>query len=457
MDGFWLMKILIDSRILCRDVPLELLKELKGRLSFINPAWIQNDKRGYWNGKTPRMLKFYEQSDNGSLVIPRGFAAQLLALCKKYNVNYELQDSRRTLDNVKLAFNGTLRPFQEIACKDILSHDFGTLSAPTGSGKTVMALYLISQRKQPTLIIVHTRELQNQWINRIETFLQIPANEVGVIGNGQKQIGEKITVALVQTLYKCAEEVAPHIGYLCVDEVHRAPARCFSEAVSAFDSKYQLGLSATPFRRDGLSKLIYWFCGDVVHEIKSEDLIETGDILQAEVIFRETNFDTCLNASEEYSKMLSELTQDHNRNRLIVRDVVKEASNGSGVCLVLSDRKAHCDSLIALLRGHGVKAELLTGDVNGKDREAIVDRLNEGMVKVLIATGALIGEGFDCPGLSTLFLTTPIRFNGRVLQYLGRVLRPAPGKDKAVAYDYIDSKVPVLRASAKARQRVYNN
>ena len=125
------------------------------------------------------------------------------------------------------------------------------------------------------------------------------------------------------------------------------------------------------------------------------------------------------------------------------------------MCLLLSDRKAHCDSLMAFLRGHGIHAELLTGDINGKEREAIVDRLNNGLVKVLIATGQLIGEGFDCKGLSTLFLTTPIKFNGRVIQYLGRVLRPAPGKDKAKVYDYVDSKVGVLKASAKARQRVY--
>ena len=455
MDGFCLsMKIQINNRILCRDVPLELLKELKGRLSFVNPKWLENDKRGFWNGETAHTLKFYE-IDNGTLIIPRGFMRQLLSLCKRLGVNYTLIDDRRTLDSVNFTFHGTLRPFQEIACKDILSHDFGTLSAPTGSGKTVMALYLISQRKQPTLIVVHTKELLNQWVDRIETFLGIPDNEIGIIGNGNKRIGEKITVALIQSLYKCAEQVLPHIGYLIVDECHRTPSRTFTEAVTAFDSRYMTGLSATPYRRDGLSRLIYWHLGDVVHEIKAEDLIETGDILKAEIITRETDFNTHLDPSEEYSKMLSELTQDTKRNRQIVQDVAKEANNGGGICLILSDRKAHCEVMQTLLNARDVKAELLTGDINSKEREKIVDRLNKGLVKVLIATGQLIGEGFDCPGLSTLFLTTPIRFDGRVIQYLGRVLRPAPGKDKAKVYDYIDSKVGVLAASAKARQRVY--
>lgn len=450
------MEITINNKILCRDAPETLQAEMKNRLSFINPKWIENDRRGYWNGETPRTLKFYE-SDNGALILPRGYAKQLISLCRREDVPFHIEDNRRTLSNVNFTFKGTLRPFQEIAVKDILSHDFGTFSAPTGSGKTVIALYVISQRKQPSLIVVHTKELLNQWIDRIETFLQIPAEEVGVIGNGQKEIGSKITVALVQTLYKCAEEVAPYIGYLIVDEVHRAPARCFSEAITAFDSRFMTGLSATPYRRDGLSRLIYWHLGDVVHEIQAEQLVKSKDILKAEVVTRETDFQTSYNASEEYSKVLSELTMDPDRNKLIVRDVVKEANNGGGTCLVLSDRKQHCETFKVLLRGHGIHADVLTGDINGKEREKIVERLNNGQVKVLVATGALIGEGFDCPGLSTLFLVTPVRFSGRVIQYLGRVLRPAPGKEQAVVYDYVDSKVGVLKASAKSRQAVYNS
>ena len=154
--------------------------------------------------------------------------------------------------------------------------------------------------------------------------------------------------------------------------------------------------------------------------------------------------------------MLSELTRDHGRNLLIVQDIISEVNNGGGICLVLSDRRAHCETIQKNLYVHGVRSELLTGQVSNKEREAIVNRLNEGRARVIVATGQLIGEGFDCPGLSTLFLTTPIRFNGRVLQYLGRVLRPAPGKEKARVYDYIDNRVGVLQASGRARQQVYN-
>jgi superfamily II DNA or RNA helicase len=304
--------------------------------------------------------------------------------------------------------------------------------------------------------VVHTKELFNQWVDRVESFLGIPKDEVGIIGSGKKSIGDKITVALVQSLYKCAEEVSQHIGFLIVDECHRTPSRTFTGTVTAFDSKYMLGLSATPWRRDKLSRLIFWHIGDVHHEVDKADLIENGDILKAEVITRETDFRPYHDAAEEYTKMLSELTEDRERNLLIASDVASEKNNGGGISLVLSDRKAHCEALQALLQNRfNISSELLTGDIPTKQRQDIVKRLNKGKVKVLIATGQLIGEGFDCKGLSTLFMATPIKFNGRVIQYLGRVLRPAPGKSKAKVYDYIDTNVGVLKASAKSRQKVY--
>lgn len=272
------MEFTIDNKIQIQGAPAEFTRTVKEALSFPNPKWVENDKRGYWNGDTPKQLKCYEQTNTG-LIIPRGFIRHLISMAKAQGIQYHLQDQRRTLPEMDVAFNGKLRPFQKTAVQDILSHDFGTLSAPTGSGKTCMALYAIAQRKQPTLIVVHTKELLNQWIDRIETFLNIPAKQVGIIGDGNHTLGDRLTVAIVQTLYKCADKVKDHIGFLIVDEAHRIPARTFSEAVTAFDSKYMLGLSATPWRRDRLSRLIYWSLGDVVHEVSKKDLLKTGDVL----------------------------------------------------------------------------------------------------------------------------------------------------------------------------------
>jgi superfamily II DNA or RNA helicase len=304
-------------------------------------------------------------------------------------------------------------------------------------------------------VIVHTKELLQQWVERIETFLRNPRSEIGVIGAGKMTIGEKITVGIVNSIYQVAGEIREHVGFLIVDECHRTPSRTFTEAVSAFDCRYMLGLSATPYRRDGLSRLIFWHIGDVRHEIKAEDLEETGDILKVKAVQRFTNFRSWADPATEYSKMLSALTQDSERNELIAGDVIREAGNGGGICLVLTDRRDHAVRLVTKIRSGGIRAEVLTGELPAKERQGIVERLNSGAIKVLVATGQLIGEGFDCRELSTLFLATPIRFDGRVKQYLGRVMRPAPGKDRAVVYDYVDERVGVLAASHRARQRVY--
>jgi len=304
--------------------------------------------------------------------------------------------------------------------------------------------------------VVHTKELAFQWVERIVNFLGIPEKEVGLIGAGKHHIGKKVTVSLVQSLYKCAEEVSQGIGHLIVDECHRTPSRTFTDAVSEFDSRFMLGLSATPWRRDKLSKLIFWHLGDVQHEVNKNDLITRGDVLSAEVILKYTEFKPFYDPINEYPKMLAELVADDKRNRMIAEDVANEADQSAGVCLVLSDRKVHCETLRALLRfRHKISSELLTGDLTGEQRRQVVKKLNEGQVRVLIATGQLIGEGFDCRDLSTLFLTTPIKFDGRLLQYLGRVLRTAPGKTRAQVFDYVDINVGPLKAAARARQKVY--
>ena len=448
--------ITITNNLRLQNVPPDLLAILTGKLEILNPKWLENERMGRWNRGTPQVLRFYDKVGPSGLWIPRGFMRQLILLCRKHGIKYRIDDQRKDLAPVNFDFNGKLRPFQQVAVDRMLTKDFGTLSSATGSGKTIMALYLIARRRQPTLIIVHTKDLAAQWTQRIESFLGIDAAKVGMIGGGKKVAGEKITIALVQSLYKCVEEVAGQIGFLVVDECHRCPSRTFTEAVTGFDSRYMLGLSATPWRRDKLSQLIFWHLGDVHHEVDKKHLIQTGDVLPVEIFVRETNFKPYYDPVNEYSKMLSELTADTERNVLIAGDVARETENDAGICLVLSDRKAHCENLRALLKFRfKVEAELLTGDLSMEERQNVIERLNQNAVKVVIATGQLIGEGFDCRDLSTLFLATPIRFSGRVLQYLGRVLRPAPGKKKARVFDYVDIHVDTLTKAALARQKVY--
>jgi superfamily II DNA or RNA helicase len=452
------VKVRISNKLRLTEIPEAIRGVLVEKLQFLNPKWIENERMGRWNRGTPKVLKFFRKLPHGALQIPRGYMRQLYYLCQGQAEALEIDDQRRSFPEVPFDFRGELKPFQQKAVEAMLAKEFGTLSAPTGSGKTVMAIYMIAQRRQPALVIVHTKDLALQWIDRLSRFLEIPSDRIGFIGSGKKRIGSWVTVALVQSLYKCTQEVGPKIGHLVVDECHRAPSRTFTEAVTAFDSRYMLGLSATPWRRDKLSKLIFWHLGDVHHQVRKSDLVAKGDLLDLEVLVRPTQFKPYYDPINEYSKMLSELTSDDARNRLIAADIASELqrhANG-GVRLVLSDRKRHCENLQALLKHkYHIDAELLTGDLSMEQRRKVLARIEAGRVRVLIATGQLIGEGFDCPAMSTLFLTTPIRFGGRVIQYLGRVLRPVEGVDHARVYDYVDIHVEPLQAAAKARQRVY--
>lgn len=319
-----------------------------------------------------------------------------------------------------------------------------------------MALAVIAKRKQPTLIIVHLKELLQQWVDRASQFLDMNPKEIGIIGDGKKRIGERLTVGIVNSIYSMADEIHGKFGFVIVDECHHAPARTFTEALSAFDGRFMLGLSATPYRNDGLSKLIYWTLGDQVHSIDKARLIREGSIMQPEIITRETGFVSSFDLGFEYSKGISELTRNESRNRMIAGDVADYLKNNDGPVLVLSDRTKQCQTLARMLTVRGVNAEILTGELSRGKRREVVTAVRAGEVQAICATGNLIGEGFDLPGASALFMATPLKFKGRVAQYTGRILRPAPGKDKAVVYDYVDNE-PVLKASAHSRQRAYTS
>ncbi len=453
-----MITIEVTSKTILRQtggLPSDLYQNLHERLSFTNPKYLENKHRGFSTRNIPRTLCYFETMNDG-IAVPRGFTRQAIQMVKSLGIPYKIDDRRRVLLGTNVEFQGTLRDYQENAVRAILARDFGTATLPTGAGKTVIGLAAIARRKQPTLVVVHTSELMHQWIERIGMFLKIPEAKIGIIGGGKRRIGYKITVGLIQSLTKCAEEIAPHIGFVVVDECHRAPSKTFTECLARFDCRYVLGLSATPWRRDGLSQLIWWFVGDKVFELGKDAMVASGNILPAQVVSRETDFRTTYNPSTQYAKMLSELCEDPARNRLIVDDVVREARSGSGVCLVLSDRKSHCETLYRMLERKGVRASLLTGDLPMKQRQQVVDAVNGGEVKVLVATGALVGEGLDCKTLSSLFLATPVKFSGRVIQYVGRILRPAPGKRSATVYDYVDAHVPVLKHSARERRKVYD-
>jgi superfamily II DNA or RNA helicase len=447
------MKFILNRQLVLENFAVDTGQIIKQTLTLNNPKFSEAQKMGRYTRGIDPVLYFYEEAEH-RLICPRGAATQIYKICQTQGEAIEFIDARQTLELVTFNFTGELRPLQVPAVESCLKKDFGLLESPTGSGKTTMALYMIAQRSQPALIVVHTKELLNQWIDRIEQFLNIPKPQIGIIGSGKFKIGAKITVAMIQTLYKKTEQVADHIGNVIVDECHRCPSRTFTQALTAFSAKFMTGLTATIWRRDKLSNVIFWHVGDVTGRIDKLDLLASGNLCDAQVRWVETAFNTLTDTSEYYSQVLSELTEDYPRNRLICDTV--ENHQSPGIRLLLSDRKEHCQILHdTLLKENNMRSEILTGASSPKERDRIIQDLQQGRCTTLIATGQLIGEGFDLPGICAMFLTTPVKFSGRLIQYIGRALRPAPGKKKAVIFDFVDILNPVFEASARSRAFTY--
>ena len=442
-------RLTVSADCYLEQIDRDLEKTLKDQLTIDNPKYIAARRYGRWIGKKLKPKLYYYEQEPGGLRFPRGFTNRAIELCQDSGVEPEIVDERRRLADHQFSFQAKLRPYQDEAVQMICSRSFGVLEAGTGSGKTVMALAAIARRRQPAIVIVHTKELLYQWRDRIEEFMGI---EAGLIGDSKFEV-KPLTVAIVNSARKRTEELAPQFGHLIVDECHRVPATLFTDVVSHFDSYFLLGLSATAFRSDeGMTKLIYYFMGDRIHSVDPMQLKVSGAVLKPKIRRRTTDF--TYGYRGDYQALITALTEHEGRNRQIAGDILNYVrTDPDSTALVVSDRVSHCHVFVELLQKHQVSVALLTGQIAPEQRSQIVADVQNGKVQVLVATLQLISEGFDCSGLASLFLTTPITFEGRLVQVIGRILRPAANKVPMV-YDYVDDQVAALRRSSAARQKV---
>lgn len=326
----------------------------------------------------------------------------------------------------------------------------GIIVAPPGSGKTVIGLALAALRKQPVLIIVHRTQLFDQWIERIQSFLGIAEAHIGKIAQGKRTIGTHITVAMIQTL-AAVERNSPlftSFGAIIIDECHHVPAKTFRQVIGQFSSYYLYGLTATPIRKNNDERLMFVHIGEVIYEIKRTVFSQNKKLA---VIVRETDlmmpFDY---KTDEAETLYKALMHDTNRNRLITEDILTEVTAGNKV-LVLTERKAHIEALQQYLKS---KCETLTisGDDPKSTQQIKLKQIAEGQFQVLIATGQFLGEGTDVDTLDCLVLAYPFAFEGKLIQYIGRVQR---SEITPVIYDYRDKHIDFLEQQFRQRNKYY--
>ena len=307
-----------------------LINFLKEELNFASTEFIIKKKIGKNTFGTERYFKFVEETEN-EVVVPRGFIGKLIRFCRENKIEHDFIDERKKQKSIPYLFNAQLRDHQQTVVESIAKKDLGVIVAPPGSGKTIVALKIISDKQQPALIIVHRKQLVEQWTERVETFLGIPKNEIGKIGQGKSKVGKKITIATIQSLSKelgkaDAENILTAFGTIIVDECHHIPAETFRNAISKLQTFYLYGLTATPFRKYNDGKLIFIHLGEVIAEINSSEITNSQ---QAKIIIRNTELDVPFNSKTDKFETLSKiLVHDSVRNKLILEDVKAEINKG---------------------------------------------------------------------------------------------------------------------------------
>lgn len=428
-------------------VPI-LFNFIKEELNFLNTKFIIKKNSGRNTFGTARYFRFIEEQNN-NILLPKGFIGKMIRFCRDNGVVHSLADQRKTHQPVPFLFHATLRPHQQECMEAISKKDMGVIVAPPGSGKTVLALKMIANKQQPSLIIVHRKQLAQQWMERIEAFLGIPQKDIGKIGQGKIEVGEKVTVATMQSLSKAdLQSLADAFGLIIVDECHHVPAETFRTTIGKFNSRYLYGLTATPFRKYNDGKLIFIHLGEIITEVRPEQLSTTNSL---QIIIRNASLEVPFNAKTDRFETLSKiLIHDSERNRQILKDVVIELNKGKKV-VILTERKEHIDSLEQYLK-QSFETITLSGDDSESNRNAKWKQLKAENFQALITTSQFFGEGSDLQNIQCLFLVYPFSFKGKLIQYIGRVQR---SEISPTIYDYRDSKIDYLNRMFLKRNVYY--
>jgi superfamily II DNA or RNA helicase len=434
-------------------LPPWLLSQLKHLASLHNPQFYQRERLRLSTFKTPRFIKCYGE-DLSHLHLPRGVSEELQVLCEAAGSHLAVTDVRPTPKRLSLKFTGQLTSAQRQAMRQVLAHEMGVLVAPPGAGKTIMGCFAIAKRNVPTLILAHRKPILEQWRAQLMDTLGLSSREIGQVGGGRNKPRGVVDLGMIQSLARCEDLEAffSTYGFLIVDECHHLPAFTFEAAVKQAPVRSILGLTATPYRRDGLQDIITMQCGPI--RCKMQDI--DSDLLK-QVVVRETSFAYASDDEHPIQEIFRELVNDPARNELIQQDVRQALSQGRR-CLILSQWRAHCRLLAEGLTKAGKAPFVLEGTLGKKDRTMLLQCIQATPREddlVVIATGQYLGEGFDCPQIDTLFLAFPISFKGKLVQYVGRTLRSYEGKKRVLVYDYADVQVPVLNAMHLRRLKTY--
>jgi len=436
------------------QLPQALANRLIRLAAFQNPEFYkaQAMRMSVWD--KPRVIGCAENYPQ-HIALPRGCLDAALSLLRDNGIVCDLKDERFAGAPLDVAFVGTLRIDQEMAVSAMLQHDAGVLCAPTAFGKTVTAAAIIARRGVNTLVLVHRTELLKQWQERLQAFLGVGKGVVGTIGGGKAKPTGKIDIAVMQSLSRQGEvnPLVEDYGQVIADECHHVGAVSFDAILKRTRAKHVLGLTATPIRRDGQQPIIFMQCGPIRHAAAKP----AGAPQDLEVVPRSRFARIDLPSETGIQDVFRHLANDQNRTSAIAAEIQGAFAQGRKV-LVLTERTEHLDAIRAALEGHEPAPFMLHGRMSKKQRGALIaqlDALPPEAPRILLATGKLVGEGFDHPPLDTLVLAMPVSWKGTLQQYAGRLHREHASKTGVRIIDFVDAGHPALLRMWDKRQRGY--
>ena len=435
-------------------LPQALANRLIRLAAFQNPEFYkaQAMRLSVWD--EPRVIGCAENFPH-QIGLPRGCLDTARELLRENGIRCELRDERFGGQSLGARFAGTLRPDQETAVAAMLTHDTGILCAPTAFGKTVAAAAMIARRGVNTLVLVHRSELLKQWRERLQAFLGAEQGLIGTIGGGKSKLSGRIDIAVMQSLHRQGQtsELVENYGQIIVDECHHVSAVSFEAILKRTRAKYVLGLTATPIRRDGRQPIIFMQCGPTRHVAARP----AGAPQILEVIPRTLTAPVRLAGDVGIQDVFRTLAGGATRTAVIADEVAGACAQGHKV-LVLTERTEHLEAIATALAGRAPTLFSLHGRMSKKQRATFVEQLSAlppDAPRVLLATGKLVGEGFDHPPLDTLVLAMPISWKGTLQQYAGRLHREHAAKTHVRIIDFVDTGHPALLRMWDKRQRGY--
>lgn len=441
-------------------IPPRRVNRIARLAAFQNPEFYAAQSMRLPTFGKPRIISCAELFPK-HIALPRGCLDALLNLFDGLGIAADQHDERQSGRPISTHFLGELTDEQKKATASLIQHETGVLAATTAFGKTVVAAKMIAARNRNALVLVHRRQLLDQWVARLHTFLDIEPNQIGVIHGGKKKPTGVIDVALVQSLLRNGEvsDLVAGYGHVIVDECHHLSAVGFEAVAQQVKARYMLGLSATVTRKDGHHPIIFMQCGPVRHRVDARAHAASRPF-DHKVVFRRTEFRLNLSNPDEkpaIQELYSMLARDQARNDLIVDDILSTLEAGRSP-VVITERKDHLELLATRLSRFAKNVVVLQGGMNAGRTRAATDALAtipDQEERVLVATGRYLGEGFDDARLDTLFLTMPISWRGILAQYAGRLHRLHPTKRDVVIYDYVDGNEPMLAKMAARREAGY--